>query len=201
MEPIGTEVKASGGEGGSAGPVREGSRFHHEFEQRPAGGLFHGSTCQGRQRAAGPGRGWYACNSGWVSAASSCRSGRARHDGPAVDQLIEYGQTAEPWRGRLVGIVSRGDLLKVHLRPDDEILADVESGIVRPFLSDETKSVQAEVAGGIVTFTGRVERWSTIDLVDRLARQIPGVVGVVDKLAYDYDDRNILGTGIAFGVA
>jgi CBS domain-containing protein len=109
---------------------------------------------------------------------------------PVVDDL-----------GRLVGIVARGDLLKVHLRPDDEIRADVQSGVLRPFLTDETKTVQVEVAGGIVTFTGRVDRWSTTDIADRLARQIPGVVDVVDKLEYDFDDRNVLGTGVAFGVA
>ena len=61
--------------------------------------------------------------------------------------------------------------------------------------------VQAEVSEGIVTLTGRVDRWSTTDIVDRLVSQVPGVVDVVDKLEFDYDDRNILGTGIAFGVA
>ena len=109
---------------------------------------------------------------------------------PVVDEL-----------GRLVGIVTRGDLLKVHLRPDDEILADVQSGIVDPFLTDETKTAQADVTGGVVTFTGQVDRWSRSDLVDRLARRIPGVVDVVDKLEYEYDDRTILGTGVPFGVA
>jgi len=110
---------------------------------------------------------------------------------PVVDDL-----------GRLVGIVTRGDLLKVHLRPDDEILADVESAVLRTFRTDETQAVRAEVAGGVVVITGRVDRWSTADLADRLTRQIPGVVDVVvDKLQYDYDDRDILGSGTAFGAA
>src|ERR1700753_192565 len=37
--------------------------------------------------------------------------------------------------GRLIGIVSRGDLLKTHLRPDDEILADIRSGYLRGYLA------------------------------------------------------------------
>ena len=49
--------------------------------------------------------------------------------------------------------------------------------------------------------TGRVDRWSTADRVDRLVSQIAGVVEVVDKLEFDYDDSNILGTGMAFGAA
>jgi CBS-domain-containing membrane protein len=35
--------------------------------------------------------------------------------------------------GRLIGVVSRADLLKTYLRPDDEIRADVESGVLRTF--------------------------------------------------------------------
>jgi CBS domain-containing protein len=109
---------------------------------------------------------------------------------PVVDDL-----------GRLIGIVSRGDLLKVHLRPDDDILADVRTGVLVPFMSDEAERVDLTVEDGVVTLTGKVDRWSTIDIADRLIRQIAGVVEVVDKLEYEYDDRNILGTGIAYGIA
>lgn len=109
---------------------------------------------------------------------------------PVVDEL-----------GRLVGIVSRGDLLKVHLRPDDDILSDVRTGLLDPYLTGDGRTVRAEVTGGVVTLTGQVDRWSTTDIADRLIRQIPGVVAVVDRLAYDYDDSNLLGTGLAFGAA
>ena len=53
----------------------------------------------------------------------------------------------------------------------------------------------------MVTFTGRVDRWSTTDIADRLTRQVAGVVDVVDKLEYDYDDRNVLGAGMTYGIA
>ena len=109
---------------------------------------------------------------------------------PVVDDL-----------GRLIGIVSRGDLLKVHLRPDDEIDADVRAGVLTPLLAGEIQQVQVVVADGVVTLTGTVDRWSTTDLAGRLIRQIAGVVEVVDQLEYDYDDRDILGTGIAYGIA
>jgi CBS-domain-containing membrane protein len=109
---------------------------------------------------------------------------------PVVDDL-----------GRLIGIVSRGDLLKVHLRPDDELLAEVESDVLRTFLADETDTAQAAVRDGVVTLTGRVDRISTKDIAARLIRKIPGVVAVVDELEYNYDDRAILGTGIGYGVA
>jgi len=109
---------------------------------------------------------------------------------PVVDDL-----------GRLIGIVSRGDLLKVHLRPDDDIRADVESGVLRTFLVEDVDTVQVAVQGGVVTLTGRVDRLSARDIADRQTRLIAGVVTVVDELEYTYDDRNILGTGLAYGIA
>jgi CBS-domain-containing membrane protein len=127
-----------------------------------------------------------------IAAAARLLHGESVKRLPVVDDL-----------GRLVGIVSRGDLLKVHLRPDADILADVRTGVLAPYLASagDGKTVQAEVADGVVTLTGQVDRWSTLDVTDRLIRQIPGVVAVVDQLGYDYDDSNILGTGIAFGAA
>ncbi len=125
-----------------------------------------------------------------IPAAARLMDGESVKRLPVVDDL-----------GRLVGIVSRGDLLKVHLRPDDDILADVRTGVLAPYLADEGGAVRAEVTEGVVTLTGRVDRWSTTDIADRLVRQIPGVVDVVNQLEYDFDDSNVLGTGLAFGIA
>ena len=127
-----------------------------------------------------------------VSAGTSLAAAARLMDSEAVKRLPVVDDL-----GRLIGIVSRGDLLKAHLRPDDEICADVESGVLRTSLVDDANTVQ----DGVVTLTGRVDRISTKDIADRLIRQIPGVVAVVDELEYDYDDRNILGTGMAFGSA
>jgi CBS-domain-containing membrane protein len=97
---------------------------------------------------------------------------------PVVDDL-----------GRLVGIVSRGDLLKVHLRPDDQIRDEVLAGVLRTYLPEEYESVEVEVTEGIVTLAGTVGRWSSAELATRLTRQIAGVVEVVDRLGFDFDDR------------
>lgn len=111
---------------------------------------------------------------------------------PVVDDL-----------GRLVGIVTRGDLLKVHLRPDDEIHADVLAVLRVCLVGDEVDGdpVTAEVRDGVVTLTGRVGHRSTVDRSVRFTRQVPGVVGVADSLRFDNDDREILTAGTVFGVA
>jgi CBS domain-containing protein len=108
---------------------------------------------------------------------------------PVVDDL-----------GRLVGIVTRGDLLKVHLRPDDEIGTDVENVVLRKAMAGRAEDVTAEVDAGVVTLSGAVERATTVGEIVRLSRQVPGVVQVIDKIWFEFDDRTILATGIAYGI-
>jgi CBS-domain-containing membrane protein len=108
---------------------------------------------------------------------------------PVVDEL-----------GRLVGIVSRGDLLKVHLRPDDEILDEVLAGVLRTYLPEEYEAVTVDVSEGVVTLAGTVGRWSSAELAARLTRQVAGVVEVVDRLAFDFDDRLQTAPSTLYGV-
>jgi CBS-domain-containing membrane protein len=93
------------------------------------------------------------------------------------------------------------DLLRVHLRPDDEIQQDVTDGVLATFLPEVAKGVTVAVAGGIVTLTGRVDRWTTADLAVRLTRQVAGVVDVVDLVQFDFDDRHTVGPGLIYGIA
>lgn len=109
---------------------------------------------------------------------------------PVVDDL-----------GRLIGIVSRGDLLKVHLRPDDEVLADIEDGVLRTYVIDDSATITVAVVAGVVTLAGKVDRWSAADLAVRMVRTVNGVVDVDDQLTFMFDDRDLLGTRIGFGAA
>jgi CBS domain-containing protein len=93
--------------------------------------------------------------------------------------------------GRLVGIVSRGDLLKAHLRSDAEIQRDVTDEVLWQELALEPDKVRAATADGIVTLSGRLRCRSTSERAVRLVRQVPGVVEVVDRLTYEIDDMAI----------
>ncbi|MEU8661503.1 CBS domain-containing protein, partial [Actinoplanes philippinensis] len=95
--------------------------------------------------------------------------------------------------GRLAGIVSRGDLLKEHLRTDAEILADVCAAINEITWTESTAHVVAAVDRGAVLLSGRTERWSTSTLVERLVRQVAGVVSVDAQLSFDFNDRDQIG--------
>jgi CBS-domain-containing membrane protein len=91
--------------------------------------------------------------------------------------------------GRLVGIVSRADLLRPLVRPDEHIGRDVEELLERKLLV--VAGVEVEVRDGIVTLTGQIERRSLIPILVGLADAIEGVVRVEDWLTFDYDDIGV----------
>jgi CBS domain-containing protein len=90
-------------------------------------------------------------------------------------------------RGRLLGVVSRGDLLRPYARPDAAIRREVEA-VLRRRLWIRPEQVTVRVTEGTATLTGAVGRRSTAGIVTRLATAVPGVTGVVDRIGYDFDD-------------
>ncbi len=92
--------------------------------------------------------------------------------------------------GRLVGIVSRADLLRPLTRPDQEIRWAIEELLGSELLVDPAR-VEVEVDDGVVNLTGQVERRSLIPIVVRLAGATEGVVRVRDWLTFDLDDTSL----------
>ncbi|MGW5013101.1 CBS domain-containing protein [Micromonospora chalcea] len=94
--------------------------------------------------------------------------------------------------GRLSGIVTRGDLLRVHLRTDAEIREEVVHEVLRRVLSVREGLVTVQVRGGEVTMDGRLDRRSAVELAGRLAGQVAGVVAVHNAIGYDLDDTTLM---------
>jgi CBS domain-containing protein len=80
--------------------------------------------------------------------------------------------------GRIVGIVSRGDLLKVFLRWDEDIRNDVLASIVRSVPSVAPRVVDVAVLDGVVTLTGIVGTAREAEAVVTAAVAVSGVVHV-----------------------
>jgi CBS-domain-containing membrane protein len=93
--------------------------------------------------------------------------------------------------GPLLGIVSRADLLKVFLRADADIAAEVRQQVLTRAMWIDPDTVAVEVRDGVVTLTGQLERRSLIPIVVSLVRGLDGVVDVVDRLSFEFDDRTI----------
>jgi CBS domain-containing protein len=89
---------------------------------------------------------------------------------------------------RLVGIVSRSDLLRLFLRDDEATRREVVEQVLMRALWIDPNTVAVDVRDGIVTLAGRVERKSIVPAAVRLTRTVPGVVDVVDHLSFDWDD-------------
>lgn len=91
-------------------------------------------------------------------------------------------------RGRIAGIVSRSDLLQVFLRTDEELREEIAGKLIPAVLPSSNDAIGVEVRWNIATLSGEVDRKSDADMLTRLARELDGVVGVVDQLTYRWDD-------------
>jgi CBS domain-containing protein len=83
--------------------------------------------------------------------------------------------------GTLIGIVSRADLLRVFLRPDAGIAAEV-SAVLTDMLFADPAAVRVSAHGGMVTLAGRLATQDQIDAAVRLTEAIDGVVAVTSEL-------------------
>lgn len=91
--------------------------------------------------------------------------------------------------GKLAGIVTRADLLKVFLRPDPAIGWEVEHEVVRERLGFAPGSVGVEVRDGVVSLRGEVERRSQVPALIRHVQAVEGVVEVDAELTWRVDDQ------------
>ncbi|MHA6794247.1 CBS domain-containing protein [Pseudonocardia bannensis] len=91
--------------------------------------------------------------------------------------------------GALLGIVSRGDLMKAYLRTDEDIKTEVTGEVLMHVLWIDPTTVTVTVQDGVVTLHGTVEQRSTAGIAERLVRRVDGVIDVVNELEYGVDDR------------
>jgi CBS domain-containing protein len=91
--------------------------------------------------------------------------------------------------GRLVGIVSRADVLSVFDRTDSAIAHEINHDVILGEFMVDPARIQVTVIDGIVTLAGRPETNDTgHDIVWRV-RHVPGVVAVRDRLDYPPPER------------
>ncbi|MEU3347193.1 CBS domain-containing protein [Streptomyces sp. NPDC006700] len=101
---------------------------------------------------------------------------------------------------RLVGIVTRRDLLRVFLRPDAEIREEVVGEVLVRVLGLAPRSLTVSVTEGVVTLEGTTERRSDAEIAVSMTRQIDGVVDVVDRLTHGLDDSRRPGARTPHGM-
>ncbi|WP_189449458.1 CBS domain-containing protein [Streptomyces abikoensis] len=87
---------------------------------------------------------------------------------------------------RLLGIISRSDVLRVYLRDDAAIRSEIERDLLQRTMGLAPSAVNAVVSEGQVLLTGTVEpeSRSAIPVIERLCRSVDGVVSVHQRISY-----------------
>jgi len=91
--------------------------------------------------------------------------------------------------GRLVGIISRADVLSVFDRTDHDIYQEITNEVILGGFLANPSAFQVTVKDGIVTLAGRPETNETGHDIVRLVRHVQGVVAVRDRLNYPPPER------------
>jgi CBS domain-containing protein len=90
---------------------------------------------------------------------------------------------------RLIGIITRADLVRAFARSDEEIAHDVREQLaLQEALWPDGGKVKAQVGAGETTLTGNVRRRSEAETLPKLIAKVPGVVTVRSELTWSEDD-------------
>jgi CBS domain-containing protein len=86
--------------------------------------------------------------------------------------------------GKLVGIISRSDVLAVFDRPDEDIRKEIADTMLRHEFLIDPRLFSVTVESGVVTMEGCPETAALGHALVRKVRHVPGVVAVRDRLTY-----------------
>jgi CBS domain-containing protein len=93
--------------------------------------------------------------------------------------------------GRLVGIVTRADLVRSYVRTDEQLAETIRNDVLVQTLWLDPKAFGVSVTDGVATITGHVDRRSSADMIARTAVLVPGVRDVVAEVTWNIDDAEI----------
>jgi CBS domain-containing protein len=108
-----------------------------------------------------------------VSEAAALMLDRSVNRLPVVDQ-----------QGKLVGIVTRADLVRAFVRSDDEIEKEIRNDVILRTLWNAPDRFHVDVAAGEVTIEGEVSDAESADLMQRFVEKVPGVVAVRSRITW-----------------
>ena len=93
--------------------------------------------------------------------------------------------------GKLLGVVVARDLLRVFLRTDAAIKAEISRDVLAGYLGTNPVLVHVDVTDGVVRLTGELERKSMLAAVLPAVRAVDGVIDVTAQLDYAIDDSRL----------
>ncbi len=91
---------------------------------------------------------------------------------------------------RLVGIVTRADLVRAYVRTDDELARTIREDILLRILWLDPELFTVSVLDGVASISGHVERRSTAEMIERSTSLAPGIVDVHADVTWSVDDSH-----------
>ena len=92
---------------------------------------------------------------------------------------------------RLVGIVTRADIVRAFVRPDEELEREIREDVAEKALWIDSKTLDIRVDRGVAKLSGEVERPADADLLQRFTAAVPGVVSVDSALRWRLDEPKL----------
>ena len=89
---------------------------------------------------------------------------------------------------RLVGIITRADLVRAFTRSDEDIAREIREDVLHRTMWVDTGKVEAVVERGRAVLTGTLNTRSDVELLTRLVRRVPGVTAVESQVTWNLDD-------------
>ncbi len=89
---------------------------------------------------------------------------------------------------RVVGLISRTDLLRSFVRPDPAILDEVRNDVMKRILWIEPDSVEVTCVDGNIILEGMLRTRSDAELLVKLTERLDGVASVDSRLTWELDN-------------
>jgi len=89
---------------------------------------------------------------------------------------------------RMLGIISRLDVVAAFTRPDEVIEDEIREDVVRRILFVDPDDIGVSVADGVVRLVGEIGTRNEARLLEELARRLDGVIRVDNELVWRLDD-------------
>jgi CBS domain-containing protein len=93
--------------------------------------------------------------------------------------------------GKLVGIVTRADLVRSYVRTDAQLADSIREDVLVRTLWLDPEAFEVGVADGVATISGAVDRRSSAEMIARTAVLVPGVRDVVSHVTWTIDDSEL----------
>jgi CBS domain-containing protein len=138
---------------------------------------------------------------GEAMSAPAVTIGPKRRVNEAANLMIDEGVNRLPVvddEGKLVGIVSRADLVRAFVRSDEEILREIREDVLRRILWIEPDLLEVVVEKGEVRLGGHVETKGDAELIPEFAQRVPGVVSVESKIRWREENGSTSGRLLAW---